>query len=103
MQTETIKIDAHEAKEVQDWLDSEKLIPDAGECETIKTWTAFFGDHIEADIKVVNGDGGPYVDAVLFEEGCEITFLDVGDTLVGEYIFYDRYDEREYKVIVEIA
>lgn len=101
MQIRTIQVPEHEAVMIQDWLDSGKMVPDAGECETIKKYTVAFAEQVEADIKVVNGDSGPYIDAVWFDDGCEIGFLEVGETLLGEYIFVDKYDNAEYKVIVE--
>ena len=101
MQTQTIKVPAKEVEEIQAWLDSGKQIPDAGETETVKTYTAVFLNDIEADIKVCNGDTGPYVDAVLFEAGNEIMFLEVGATLLGTYYFRDTMEV--YKVIVEKA
>ncbi len=99
MQTQTIIVPASEADEIQGWLDSGKQIPDAGETETVKTYTAVFMDDFEADIKVCNGDTGPYIDAVLFEEGCEVKFLAVRDTFLGVYIFKDVMGL--FQVIVE--
>lgn len=101
MQTQLIEIPIIDANMIQSWLDAGEMISSAGECETIKTYTAMFAGEVEADIKVVNGDTGPYIDAVWFDDGIEIGFLDVRDTLLGEYIFTDKYDGAEYKVIVE--
>lgn len=97
--TATIKVPTLEADIIQRWLDSEKTIPDAGRCEVVTTYTAIFGGGIEADIKVCNSESSPYIDAVLFEDGCEIALLDVSDILLGEYIF--MVDEDTYTVLVE--
>lgn len=45
---------------------------------------------LEVDIKLVNGsdDCGPYVDAILFEDGCEMFCLEPGfESLCGTYSF----------------
>ena len=69
---------------------------------TIKTYTADFGDGIEADIKVCDADreSTPFVDAVLFDHGSQVDVLEVADDLIGEYIF--TYNDYTYTVIVEI-
>ena len=59
--------------------------------------TKFRDSKIEADIKICNGDG-PYLDAVLFDEGHEVAVLDVGDMIQDEYIF--EYNDAIYKVLV---
>jgi len=101
MQTRVIKIPAAEVALIQGWLDSGVPVPDAGELETIKRYTVSFAERVEADIKVCNSDEAPYVDAVWFDEGSEIGFLEVRDTLLGEYVFTDKYNGSVYKVIVE--
>ena len=62
------------------------------------TLTANFGNGIEADIKLCNGDS-PYVDAVLFDDGSEVHVLEVSDTIEGEYCF--SYNDDDYIVCVE--
>ena len=72
-----------------------------GHGEIIETFTAAFpGGSYEVDIKIVNGDdyAGPYVDAVLFEDGNEICVLEPGDTLEGEYWFW--LGGEPYEVII---
>lgn len=97
--TAIIKVPAEELALMTEWLERDIQVPDAGRCEVLKTYTAFFGDDIEADIKVCNGDTGPWVDAVLFENGCEIGLLEPDDTLEGEYVF--TIDGDNYTVLVE--
>lgn len=102
MQTRTIQIPATEAVTIQGWLDSDHLVAGTvGKEDTIKRFTVKFEENVEADIKVCNSEDGPFIDAVWFDEGCEIGFLDCRRTLLGEYIFIDKYDNAEYKVIVE--
>lgn len=100
--TKTIYIGKETVKRLQKFLDSEGK----DKVYTVAKFTADFGvengSRIEADIKVCQGDP-PYVDAVLFSDGCEIALCEPDDTLLGEYCFYvqNGEKEKEYKVIVE--
>ena len=59
-----------------------------GRDQVIKTWSARFEDGLEVDLKLVNSASGPYIDAVLFEDGCEVQVLDPDFTrLEGDYHF----------------
>lgn len=63
------------------------------------TFTANFGQGIEADIKVVNADP-PYIDPVLFLDGNEVGLMPAdADTLNGEYVF--TLGAKKYRVIIE--
>jgi hypothetical protein len=62
-------------------------VPDTDECDVLRTLSFNFGHRMEADIKVCNGDTGPWVDAVLFNKGCEVAVLEPSDSLAGEYPF----------------
>lgn len=94
----TIKIPSSELKEMNQILSRTEKSPDYKDATTIKSYTANFGNGIEADIKVVNGDG-PYVDPVLFKDGYEVnTLQDPSECLDGEYIF--EYKNVTYTVIV---
>jgi hypothetical protein len=95
----TIKIPKAQAREAQRILDEPEL-ENYKNADVIQTWSANFGDGIEADIKLVNGDT-PYIDAVLFQDGCEVNVLDVSETLLGEYDF--RYKGMQYVVNVEVV
>lgn len=76
--------------------------PDTKRDGVIEVWTATFPTKpgFEVDIKVVNGDAqaGPYVDPVLFDEGCEVAAGDVADQLDGEHRF--TVDDEEFCVRV---
>ena len=102
MQT-TIKIAENEANRIQNWLDQNEPHPSYGECETIRRYVVPFIDEpdIEVEIKICNSDSGPYVDAIMFEAGCEIGFLEPRNTFLGVYDFRDEQDF--YRVIVEKA
>lgn len=96
----TIKI----SKEVVDRINSYLLMNTTLEgtkgCAVIETLTANFGLGIEADIKVCNGDSGPWIDAVLFENGHEIMILEpYHENIVSEYVFGVANDT--YIVIIE--
>jgi hypothetical protein len=97
MKTITISIPKKEVKEMNAIARRSTPLPDTGECEVIKTYTADFGNGWEADIKVCNGDP-PFIDPVLFENGNEVAVIEVTDTLEGEYIFDV---EETFKVIIE--
>lgn len=97
--TQTIKVSSDELKEMNSLLKQTERSPDYKDATTIKTYTAKFGNNIEADIKVVNGDG-PYVDPVLFDNGSEVCCLqDPSENLDGEYIF--EYKNKTYTVLVQ--
>lgn len=65
--------------------------------ETI-TSTVIFTDHFQMDIQLVicDGDSKPYVQAILFENGCEVACSDVLDELLDEY-------KLEYNATIYIA
>ena len=95
MYSASILISSKEADLMQAYLDSD------GEDSvgTVQTYTADFGDGVEADIKVCKGDP-PFVDAVLYDKGSEVNLIwDVDDELLGEYKFY--YNGELYTVTVE--
>lgn len=94
--TRTIAIVNKEAKQMQAFLDGQGQ----GSLNTIVTYTADFGKGIQADIKVCDADkeSTPFIDAVLFHEGSDIGCLDVGDELLGKYIFKDK--DNTYTVVV---
>lgn len=53
-------------------LRERKRVDGYGRHELLHTETVKFDRHIEADIKLVNSDEGPFVDPVLFEDGHQI-------------------------------
>lgn len=68
--------------------------------ETI-TYTANFGNGIEADIKlVICDDGKPYTEGVLFKNGSELYCTDASDEYEGIWEF--EYEGKEYTVIVKV-
>lgn len=97
--TKTIKISQLKNKEMQEFLDGKG----DGSLNTIETFTANFGNDgdgiIEVDIKVCDGEGNPFIDPVIFVNGCDSGCLDVEGTLIGEYIF--ELDGDTYTVLVE--
>ena len=98
MKTQVVKVYKHTAKFWAECLTSPEELPAYKSGQTIDTISVGFGDGIEVDIKLVNGDS-PYVDAVIFNEGCELACLDAYDELVGEYIF--DTPKGKFTVIVE--
>jgi len=104
MKTQTIFVPKDEMDSMQRLLDGKDR--EWGE-HTIQTYTANFGNGVEADIKVCgvqesiepNDQPNPYVDPVLFDNGSEVCVGEVGDELEGEYLF--EYDNEEYQVLVK--
>jgi hypothetical protein len=100
MKEKIIFIETSTAKKYQKILDiKEGFYPDAGQDEVMLLLRTDFGDGIEADIKVCNGNT-PYVDPVLFNNGSEVCVGEVSDTLVGDYAF--DYAGETYKVKIKI-
>jgi len=106
MKTQRITIPKAVLDELNSIIKGELEIVDE---DTIATYTANFGDGIEADIKVCgvstteewNKEESctPYVDAVLFDNGNQCGLLEPEfEQLDGEYIF--EYDNEKYQVIV---
>jgi hypothetical protein len=92
--TVTKQIDADDARAWQDAMDSDTLVEGHDPDGVLETFTFQFpGTLFEADIKVCNGDTGPWIDAVLFHNGSEVMCLDPGTTLLGEYEFEDGNDK----------
>jgi len=100
--TQTIKIPAHEARALQDILDGKGQDRQLKDGEHWGKYTAKFEDGYEADIVVVSGGHEPksnYVDAVLFFEGNEVSVLGAGDTLLGTYNFEDYIEGEDLQPI----
>jgi hypothetical protein len=79
-------------------LATERPDLETGIDDIIQTFTANFGNGIEADIKVCNGDG-PYIDPVLFEDGNEVVVGEPSWILDGVYDF--EYMNEIYRVVIE--
>jgi len=66
--------------------------------DVLMSWTAQFEDGCQVDLRVLNANGGPFLDVVLFDhDGCEIG-LEEGDApILGEHAFsgYTLTVERE--------
>lgn len=95
----SLKINRAISKKLQKWIDSNQPIPDAGDDEVVMTYTLHFPSKIEADIKVCNSDNGPWIDAVLFEDGSEVCVLEPGYKILGEYNF--EYMGKDYIVVLK--
>jgi hypothetical protein len=69
----------------------------------IEVFTANLGDGYEVDIKICNGDTGPWIDPVLFHHGCEMACGDVGESLGATYEFeHEDGDHNQWKFIVSL-
>jgi hypothetical protein len=74
------------------------LVERASPDEVLECFTADFGNGIEADIKIVNAEDGPYIDPILFDKGSQVGLLDVEYKLADEFVF--EYDNVEYAVSI---
>ena len=99
-----VDITAHmpedELEALEELLRRDSAVEDAGDCEVLRTLTFDFGGGIEADVKVCNGDTGPWVDSVLFEHGDEVQVLEPSDMLAGEYPF-EHPDGRKFNLEIK--
>lgn len=78
-------------------LAAHRQVDAAGEAEVIDQFSVNFGDGWEADIKLVNGDTGPYIDAVLFLGGHEVLALDPSfETINGDY-HWEPVDDEDFR------
>ena len=95
----TVTISQAELEEANRLLALGRAVEDTKECATLMVFSARFSDGCEADIKICNGDVGPWIDAVLFDEdGAEIGLIEPSfDEILGEYSF------QGYSVQVEVA
>ena len=91
-----LQVPKDEVEAHQSFLDS------AGEDKVgvIETYTAKFGDrgegNVEIDIKVCQGDP-PFVDAVMFQDGSDVSCIEPDDELLGTYTFQSVLKDT-YKV-----
>ena len=95
----TLRVSLPDIREFNHILSMGEKSSDYGKDEVIFCKTAKFDGGVEADIKLCNGDP-PFIDAVLFEDGCEVGVLDCGfEEIEGEYYF--SHDGNEYLVLIE--
>ena len=93
----TISIPQKEIDEMNRLL-SLPTMPDTGPDEVIKTYTAQFHDGIEIDIKVCNAEP-PFVDPVMFQDGGQVSVMEVADEVDGEYTF--DLDGDQFVVVIK--
>lgn len=90
-------------EDVDGFLGAARLVETAGKNDvllTISTPVEGPRPGLEVDIKVVNSESGPYVDAVLFEDGHEIYALEPSfEQVRGEY----RFELDGETILVEVV
>lgn len=104
----TIEVPGREYDELTELLKLNGPAEKAGRDEILGCFTAEFDDGLEVDVKVVNsdggpGEGGPWSEAVLFQDGSEIACSEVCDTLGGEWRFQIHRDEHETEFVVTVV
>ena len=105
--TKKIKVNKKWAKEVQKHIDENKPLDENvstnGNLE--KCLSAHFGtpgelnqEGMDVDINIYDSPDGPWIDAILIENSCEVTMLEPQYILLGKYPF--EYDGNKYVVII---
>lgn len=90
-----LRLSREEIAEAEALLELDHPAPDAERDEVLMSWTAPIGtphssepETRQADIKIINGDSGPWAEVVLSNgEGVEIARSNVDDHLFGEWPF----------------
>ena len=88
-------------EECRQYQDREEQHPEHGRFETIWYQTVHFGmDNgcLEADVKLCNGNGGPWMEMVVFQDGCELSSSEVNDVGFGPLTV--DYDGERFEVDV---
>jgi len=90
MKTQLEVVHPHYRREhdVQEMLKRGLKVDGYGPSEAIMKKTYIMGGEYEVDVTVYNGKDGPWVDAVLFDNGMEICTCEPGSSFFGEYNFH---------------
>lgn len=101
---EFLVIDAATLERVNAYLSRNQAVEDARECDVLQTFTVRFKDGCEADLKICNGDSGPYLDPVLFDpDGGEIAVLEPHFDQINPGKFrWEMDDGRSYCIQVRL-
>ena len=111
--TVVVEIDPQRLEQANKWLRRKRGLPDAGRDELLDCVSVKVDEYFdktdnqvksaEVDIKVCNSDqrSGPYVDPVLFIDGCEAQTIEVCDAWDGEYHFQNPVNCDRYIVVVK--
>ncbi len=85
--TETVLLSAEDIKRYNGILDGTVAWPDdlPEHTETILAASVHFGDLWEMDVSICPGEPTPFVDAVLFHDGCECYAWDISEVIHGEW------------------
>lgn len=100
---ETRTIPIADVRRYQDIIDSKvgwlTVWPD--DTEVIEVLSVDFGNGWEIDINIVKGEPTPYVDAILFEHGCEVYAWEISESLIGELSVVLSKDEFHLEIFAE--
>ena len=100
MLTKQVKLTLSKAKEAElnKILERRTRLADTKDGTVIESFTVNFGDDIEADLNIVNGDG-PYLDVVFFHKGSEIGCSEPSWSMGGSHAV--EYFGQGYEVVIE--
>jgi len=96
---DSVQVSKVRVRNWQKYLNMDKAVPDAGEDEILDIITVDLGEGLQVDIKLVNNASGPYIDAVMFDEGNECITLEPVYHLIGDYCF--KYKSTKYIINVK--
>jgi hypothetical protein len=96
-----INLNDHQIKILQGYLDMQTFHPDYGELAVLWERSVKLDEYYEVDIQIVNAEG-PYINAVLFFEGCEIHTLDPTWDLISTFEFATDEDGKPLTFQVEV-
>jgi hypothetical protein len=95
-QVKIVEISREESENAECWLKQHSRV-EGHDILWIKT--VEFEDELEADLKIVNAENGPFVEMVLFKDGLEIACCDaMTDIFEDEY--FVSWQHECFKIIV---
>lgn len=100
MSTKTISIKYDIYQSLTEALQLDHALPGAGRNEKLGDFTVEFDGGYSVNVRVSNnGECGPWSEAILWHDGCEVDVTDGSDYLGGEW--HLEHEDRSFTVIVE--
>ena len=96
MNNKKLEIEEAELNELNCYLSLNTAVSNFGPDEIIKTYSVSFHDKIRAELDIQNTEDGPYVNAILFDDGQEVGLIEPCYELHGKYSF--EYNNKNYTI-----